>query len=300
MESINTIKKVCYNIGEFVASTMLVGHINPDMQLSNIGLATDRFVFVDFADVEELAIPEVLSDATLRKLTQSLFSIVRNFVDSLELLTYFHAGFVAYGGLLGQCLFLNMANQGFSIQGYLNNSNTILSFDPSFLYKYNKNKTIIKEWKSSPLKKITIANYDMALKYEKSKERKLMSESNRYYLDYLYFSRCYIELEKSDLYISLLIMKMGTTALRSKFYYIAYGLFRKSLSLPGKTVEIVSTCNKGLSTISRAIHLNAHITDLISNNLNLDLFCLLWLLSELEHCKLIEKNAVIATPLIKL
>lgn len=292
MTSINTMysKKYCYDLGEFVAKTMLDGIIHPDMSLSNIGYKDGKFAFLDFADIEELSIPEVLSDNTLRQLTQCLFSVVMKFIDSLEGLTYFHAGFVASGGLLGQCLSFNMTNCGFSIWGYLSSSHTTLSFDPSFLYKYKKNKDIIKEWKSSPLEKITISNYDLLKKYEQSRERKYISQSNRYYMDYLYLSRCYIELEQSNHDISILIMNMGLVALRSKFYYIAYGLFLKCLSLPNKTIKIISICNKELSTISKSIHLNTYITNIISNNLNLDLFCLLWLLGELEHCKLIEKE----------
>ncbi|MCX4338365.1 MAG: hypothetical protein OSJ72_01855 [Lachnospiraceae bacterium] len=292
MTSINNMypKKYYYDLGEFVAKTMLDGIIHPDLQLSNVGCNDDNFVFLDFADIEELAIPEDLSDVTLKQLTQSLFSVIRDFMGSLESLTYFHAGFVAYSGLLGQCLFYNMTNHGFSICGYLVNSHIAFSYDPSFIYKYRKNKDIIKDWKNSPLEKITISNYDFLEKYEQSKERKYISKSNLYYMDYLYFSRCYIKLEQSSLDISILIMNMGLVALRSKFYYIAYGLFLKSLSLPTKTVKIISICNKGLSTISKSIHLNIYITNLISNNLNLDLFCLLWLLGELEHCKLIEKE----------
>lgn len=287
-------KKYCYNMGEFVAKMMLGGIIHPDMQLSNIGYDDDQFLFIDFADIEELAIPEDLSDATLRKLTQSLFSAVNNFVDFPEALTYFHAGFVAYGGLLGQCLFFNMTNQGFSIQSYLGISHVALLFDPSFLYKYNKNKDSIKEWKNSSLEKIASSNYDLLEKYKQSKERKYISQFNRFYMDYLYLSRCYIELEQSNQDIaysdSILIMNMGLVALRSKFYYIAYGLFLKCLSLPNKTVNIISMCNKELSTISKSIQLNTYITNIISNNLNLDLFCLLWLLGELEHCKLAKKK----------
>lgn len=293
-------KRFCYLLGKFVASTMLKGIIHPDMQLPNIGdRDKDNFAFLDYADVKFCAIPDGLSDDTLRQLTQALFSATNNFLDYPESLAYFRAGFVAYGGLLGQCLFCNMTNYGFSILDYLDIGHAIFSFDSSFLYKYTQNKDAIKEWKNIPFEKITISNYDCLEKYEQSAERKYISKSNRYYIDNLYLSRCYIELELKQSNhnipvlnhnIPSLIMSMGSTALRSKFYYIAYGLLRKCLSLPDKTAEIISMCNLMLINILISIPLNTDITNLISNSLDLDLFCFLWLLCDLEHCNLVEKE----------
>ena len=78
---------------------------------------------------------------------------------------------------------------------------------------------------------------------------------------------------------------MAESALHYKYYYTAYGLFNKHLSEThedgkDKNREIAQN---GLLSISQSVHIDPSISDFIMENLDRDLFELIWILDDLDQ-----------------
>lgn len=107
-----------YNLGEFVADGMLNGIMHPDMQLVNIGQRDGQFIFIDFADIMQIDIPNCLSPNICEQLTQCLVPLIEDMKDSFSKLSCFRMGFIARGGVLGHAIFLSTINLGISSSWY--------------------------------------------------------------------------------------------------------------------------------------------------------------------------------------
>lgn len=303
---------VHYKLGEFVAHTMLDGIIHPDMQLTNISWVLDginiKFVFNDPPDIKVICIPDCLSADICKKLSMSLISVIRDIKDSFSKLSCFRMGFIAYGGLLGHAIFFNTINNGISSSWYTKRSFSTLSYDSSFLYTDAKSRLLIRNWKKQPFNQITPERYRVLSEYENSKERSHIPHTNRYYLDILYYSRGYTRwgnnlqaifpnendpnrnnpilgynIFSMNLSCNYYIERMAETALHYKHYCTAYGLFNRCLSEIHTVDEIKKASQDGLSFISKSVHMNSSVCAFIMENLDCELFELIWILDELDH-----------------
>lgn len=301
-----------YRLGEFVAHNMLNGIVHPDMQLENMGLRpnTIQLVFKDFADITELRIPNCLSADICEQLTMSLVPIIEDIKSSFFKMSNFRMGLIAWGGLLGHAIFLNTLNLGVSSSWYIKCNFSASSYDPSFLYLDKNIKKLIENWKKQPLDQITIEKYPSDDKYERSKKSFRILDANRFYLDILYYSQSYMYrsvipyIDSSDenrinqkdcfrdlmvsstkLNCNLYIEKMAEAALYYKHYYTAYGLFNKCLSEAHKDGDEKNkrASQNGLSSISQSAHINSSVCTFITENLDHNLFELMWILDELDQ-----------------
>lgn len=299
-----------YKLGEFVAHNMLNGIVHPDMQLENIGLRpnTAQLYFKDFADITELRIPDCLSADVCEQLTISLVPIIEDIKNSFSNMSSFRMGFIAMGGLLGHAIFLNMINSGISSSWYIKCDSSISSYDPSFLYSNPESKLLIRNWKEQPFEQINPLKYHSLIDYERSKERKRICNANLYYLDMLYYSRGYTywgnllqdifpsddDIEQNnpilaynifsaDLSCNFYIERMAKTALCYKHYCTAYGLFNKCLTETHIVDEIRKAAQNGLFSISQSVHISSSVCTFIMENLDQNLFELMWILDELDQ-----------------
>ena len=289
--------KLAYELGEFVAEVMLKGIIHPDMQLKNIS-SDPPFKFVDFADVQCINMPSDLfintnntdQNKNIRLLTESLFSrldqqLFENFLYS----SYFRAGFTAKGGLLGNFIFFNAANKGyFSIPNAkkklkLKNPELLNNIEVSYNISHVQKDNVISsidEWKKIPLSSITLNNFSCLESYYNSAEVKKCSIGNRYYLDCLYFNRCYMELP-----ICVhpnLIYNMAESALSHRFFFTAYGLLKKGVSMLQSSSDLIQFYNQALNKNFIVQELAVNNYFYIEDLLNLDLLELLWILNDLD------------------
>lgn len=302
-----------YTLGDFVAHTILDGIINTDMQLENIGYSNGYPIFRDYANTKVINIPDHLSADTCQIFTSALFSVIEDIKYSFSKSSNFRMGFISRGGLLSHAIFLNMINSGISSSWYIKCDFPIPSYDPSFLYSDLKSKLLIRNWMKQPLDQITPLKYCVLIDYEYSKERSLIRNANRYYLDMLYYSRGYTfwgnmlqeifpcedsperknpilesNIFSMNLSCNLYIERMAETALCYKNYYTAYGLFNKCLSAIHIDDKIRKASQESLASISKSVHMNSAICDFIMENINRDLFEFMWILDDLDHNKTIS------------
>lgn len=275
-----------FALGEFVATTMLEGIINPDMQLCNIGVRnSEQFAFLDFPNLSKVTIHDDLDDNNIRRLTESLFPILDD-LKSFSSISYFRAGFVSKGGYFGRSIFSNACNNGFSSLSFLSDGNVEVSFAIPTL----QNSALIKEWIQIETDNVNIRKYETLEKYQNSSERKSVSPFNCYYLDCLYFVRSFLGLQNiGELMrdnIACLLLNMANSALYFNLPATAYGLYHKCISLHPQIHEIDTLCRDGIkkSKIARGC-----IADFIADCLHLDFIEFLWVLDDLD--RIVPSNA---------
>lgn len=298
-----------YRLGEFIAHNMLNGIVHPDMQFDNIEIrANGQFAYIDYANIITINMPSCLSADICEQLTLALVPIIESIKDSFSKMSSFRMGFIALGGLLGYAIFSNTKNWGVSSSWYTKCNFSTSSYDSSFLYADLKSKVQIRNWKKQSFDQITPIKYHALDEYERSKERSNTPEANRHFLDILYYSRGYAHwgaflqeilpkegspelynpvlaynVYSADLSCNYYIERLAETALRNKHYYTAYGLFNKCLSSTHIVDEIEKTSQDGLSYISKSTHRISSVCDWIMENLDHDLFELMWILEELDQ-----------------
>ncbi len=286
MKIIDKEKIFYFALGEFVATTMLEGIINPDMQLCNIGVRNiEQFAFLDFPDLSKVTIPDDLVDNNIRRLTESLFPILDD-LKSFASKSYFRAGFVSKGGYFGRSIFSNACNNGFSSLSFLSDGDVEVPFAIPTL----QNSALIKEWIQIETDNVNIKKYRTLEKYQNSSERKSVSPINCYYLDCLYFVRSFLGLQNiGELMrdnIAWLLLNMANSALYFNLPATAYGLYHKSISLHPRVHEIDTLCRDG---IKRSKIAGSRIADFIADCLHLDLIEFLWVLDDLD--RIVPSNA---------
>ena len=274
-----------FALGEFVAKAMLYGIIHPDMQLCNIGWDGQTFKFTDFADVRKISMPRDLTETTVRQLTESLYPLLDSITDELTSKSYFRAGFTAAGGVLCHTIFSNTVNAGLSSFLYTSKKPVPVSFDASKIYKDNAMTSAISEWKSLPLDKMALRYFNSLDAYNAAPDRLKASPFNMYYLDKLYFTRCYLGLshiKAASSQIPILVMNMAVSAQHFAMPYTAFGLFQKCLFMNSIYSEVMDVCANGAKHIIDAVNLNPEIIAFIKDCIHLDLFELLWILDDLD------------------
>lgn len=294
-----------YNLGKFVAHNMLNGKIHPDMQLNNIRWRQyEQPVFVDFADMREIDIPDCLSADICEQLTLSLLPIIEDIKSSFSMISSFRMGLIACGGLLGHAIFLNTINWGISSSWYVKSRFIPSTYDSAFLYS-DESKTSIRNWKEIPFDQISILKFPP---YAKMKKQLHPTETNQYYLHILHFTLNYIsslfladgassnpgsplkDISNSSLILkscnitnTYCIKKFAFVALHQKHYYTAYGLLYKCLESKFADEKLTCECKEKISYITDSIPITSRIHNFIMKNLDLDLFEFMWILDDLEH-----------------
>ena len=271
-----------YIIGEFAAEQMLKGHIQPDFKIENIGIEEYDLVFVDYADMFVRKIPDVLDENLPRQLTESLFSLVRS-IDNYKYISIMRAGFTARGGILADIIWHNMANRGFtslSYNGILDKELDYSAIDELTLEITTKQ---IIQWKEINFNKVKIGTYHTLYAYSDSDLRKETSSISRFYLDRLYYSRCYNKLnEKDSDEDPILIMNMGMSAFRNNKKYSAFGLLSKCVDMSKNNFMINKMCTNTLNKLRHTKRLSPALKNLILDYIDLELFELLWILDDVD------------------
>lgn len=273
-----------YALGEFAAKVMLRGIVHPDMQHENIGFDGQNFRFVDHAEIHTIAMPNELSEDTVRQLTTSLFPLIKPFMKDFTCMSYFRAGFTSFGGVLGHILFSNTTNMGVSSFRYVCDDAANISYDASFLYTNEDISSAIIEWNHCPLEKITLQGFPSLDAYNFSNERCSVSPFTMFYIDNLYFVRCYLGLSQVKEAVSqlpILVLNMATSAQHFGLKYTAYGLYQKALTMRSSIDEVNSMCVNALKTLSSSV-LNDAIISFINSCTEFDLLELLWILDDLD------------------
>lgn len=275
-----------FALGEVVATAMLKGILHPDMQLCNLGFRDNgQIVFLDYADVSAIAIPDELDTDNIRRLTESLFPLLDD-LNGFPAISYFRAGFVSKGGFFGRSIFSNACNSGFSSLSFLSDRDVEVSFALPTL----RGSALIKEWVQIETDNISIRKYNTLEKYQQSPERRSLSPFNCYYLDCLYFGRSFIGLqsigEQMRDNITCLLLNMANSALCFNLPATAYGLYHKCISLHPQIPKIDARCRDGIKNSKIT---GCHIADFIADCLHLDLIELLWVLDDLD--RIVPPNA---------
>lgn len=272
-----------FELGKFIAQTILQGIYNPDIQLSNIGFQNGMLTFLDYAPIQIVSISEAHTKEFLQKFTESLFSILDVLPNKFTPKSYFRAGFTSYGGVLTHSIFSNAVNNGFSSFIYTGKKTIVSSYNAVHLYSNPNIAAAITEWKASPLDRMDLDHYPSLDSYSKSIERQCISPYNKYYLDNLYFINSYIGLKDTLSQQPILILNMALSAHHAGLTYTAYGLYQKCLSMKSDFTEVNAACYKGISKLNSISALDSHIIDYIKNCVCFDLFELLWILSDLDN-----------------
>ena len=271
-----------YIIGEFAAELMLKGHIQPDFKMENIGMGEYGSIFVDYANMFIRKIPYDLDEKLLRQLTESLFSLVRS-IDNYKYISIMRAGFTARGGALADIIWQNLANRGFTSlahKGILDNELNYTAIDDLTLEITTKR---IIQWKEISFHKVKIGSLPNIGIYFDSDIRKETPSISLYYLDRLYYSRCYNKLnEKDSDEDPILIMNMGMSAFRNNKKYSTFGLLSKCIDMTETNSEINKQCTKVLNKLRHTKHLSPALKKLILDFVDHELFEFLWILNDAD------------------
>ncbi len=271
-----------FDLGKFIARTMLDGIFHPDMQLNNVGIKINP-IFLDYASVQLISIPEDLTDELFSKLTESLFPLLDSLPNDFTAKSYFRAGFVSYGGILTHGIFANTLNNGFSSFIYTSKNSISATYNEKPIYSDKKNIAAITEWKNYQLDKVSLKNFPSLEIYSNSAERQYISPHNRYYLDNLYFVHSYLGLQDNPSQLPILILNMAMSANRFGLNYTAYGLYQQCLSMNSGITDINALCYQDLSRLNNVSVSSPHIIDYIKEYTCYDLFELLWILNDLDN-----------------
>lgn len=272
-----------FALGKFIAQTMLEGIYHPDLQDRNIGIVDGKFKFSDYADLEIISIPDDLTADVLDLLTESLFPLLDSMPDDFTIRSYFRAGFTSYGGELAHAVFLNAVNNGLSSFWYTTEKPVKAVYNTEDIYSDEFIAAAITEWKNYPLDRVTFKNYPCLEAYHKSNERRCISFHNKYFLDNLYYIRCYFDLKDPMLELPILIHNMADSAYRSFYILTAYGLYQKCLSMNSDNASVNAACQEGLQVLSNEFPLNSRIVEFIKKCTCYDLFEFLWILDDLDN-----------------
>ena len=281
-----------FEIGKFVADTMLHGILHPDMHLNNLGFRDNgQIVFTDYAESEKIDIPNDLDAENIRRLTGSLFPLVDD-IGSFSDISYFRAGYVSRCGFLGRTLFSNTCNNGFSSLGFLNDT----PVDIAFVVPELKDSIIIKEWTHLDTKFVSPIEYATLEDYSRSPERRNISPFNMYFVDYLYFIRSYLMLsslegdrEGLNNNITALILNMAKSAFSFHLPVTAYGLYLKAENMNSTMPGVNKICIDGINEARDMGNPGNSMKEFMESCVNLDLIELLWVLDDLD--RIVSKDA---------
>lgn len=276
------IQKMTYYYGNFAATTMLHGIIQPDMKMSNIGISDWGMVFNDFAEAAKIKIPEKLTAETLRRLSRSILPLFDCFPD-YKTKSYLRAGFIARGGLLADIILHECMKKDFGslmfFEGSLNKP--ITDYDAIECINRPNIEQALREWRSFPTEKAVETNlYNIGV-YGNSSERNNISAFNRYYLDRYFYNRSYMEIPDNQ-YPSLLA-NAGCSAFKHDRKYRAYGLLKKALPLlNGQWKPLSKICKTCFNTTVHMKKLNLEVRTFIDEHINMDYFELTWILDDFD------------------
>lgn len=271
-----------YAIGEFAAETMLNGKIQPDFKMDNLGINGSRIVFVDSPEVFSCCIPDELDNEVLRKITESIFSLLRS-LHSYKDISSFRVGFTSRGGLLADIIWNNLANKGFSSLSYKGIYNGELLYDTSNMASTKTLKECISEWKLIPFDIINIGNIPSLQSYLSSEVRTARTQLSTYYLDFLYYIRSYIVLKQHcSEQVPILILNMGLWAHQFGKTYSAFGLLSKCVEISRPNHDIIKVCADKLRILKQTESICSELENIILDNIDQELFEYLWLLNDLD------------------
>lgn len=269
-------------IGDYIATTMLAGVLNPDMQLCNMGLrANGQPAFIDFANVARIKIPDELDKNDIRRFTESLFPLLDD-LETFSTISYFRAGLISRGGYFCRTLFSNTSNHGFSSLAVLLNGDIETSYNPSELC----NSEVMREWITVDVEDIKPTKFRTLESYGKTSIRQNLLPANRYYLDFLYFTRTYVAMRITQtdcVQIVILMLNMAYLSLSFGSTLTAYGLFRKCLTLTPEMTEIVKLCKDGINKVKRMTEIENSTIEFIESCLHHGFIELLWILDDLDN-----------------
>ena len=284
-----------YFLGEWVALTMLEGIVNPDMQMSNLGTRQGNpleFLFLDYPNAKKIAMPDDINEQEVRIFTEALYPLLDDLSKDFKDVSYLRAGFIARGGILGNCLFDNTWNNDYSSFLFLDKQPMEINkkFDSEFIYEDKIYFDLIREWKKQDFDRITIKNFSRLEDFSTSEIRKNISRWNMYYLDCLYFSRVYVGLQMMgtlkpgvETALQALYLNWGYSSRAFNRPHTAMGMFCKCLGIKDLDRQVKDFCHAGINDLSENGCLPKESIEYIESISELDVFSLQWILRDMDR-----------------
>ncbi|MFI3201779.1 MAG: hypothetical protein R3Y54_09700 [Eubacteriales bacterium] len=265
-----------FQLGLYFSELLLKGVIQPDFQIENIGVRDGKLVLLDFADVVEVKLPEDLTKELLRKLAESLFSLVDSFEGSFSENSYLRAGIISRTGVLGHMIYEAARDNGYSSFIYTEKSLRKSAHSLMQITKYEDIKSAIGEW-------FQISQEDLC-----GIEKSLKYHINRYYLDNTRFILNLLDIVVNDNHEKEIniMMSMSMSALQFAMPYTAYGLATKC-KLISEIPQIQSVSD---DIILKTKEYVGDYEDVVRTFVNNDIFEFMWLLEDLDIIVTDEKK----------
>lgn len=276
-----------YYLGEFVACIMLKGVIHPDMQEDNIGYKDGKCVLMDYSDIDTFKFPDGLDLKVVNRLTDALFPPLEKILKNFELMSFFRAGFISVGGLLGKAIFDNVSNNGISSFEYISTDLKRNRNDSSYLFT-PVNKKLIKEWKNIILNE---------LGYEKSGNIDTksipfiidnVSDENSFYMNQLLVLKTYVEKCEAEEYKEFWMgaLHFACESIKRGYFYTGYGILRKVLHMSKYAHPLILMYHAKVDEMLEGKSLLESLKHFIENNLEYNFFQVLWILNDIDYFNL--------------
>lgn len=283
---INLIMPLYYRIGEFVASTQIVGIHHPDMQIDNIGIDKEGHLkFIDYADIRFVDYP-----IDIDQMQTALMPIIRSLGKNE--LSQFRLGYISRGGWIADIIFSNLSkNKGLDSSICIDNCD--LTITRPYVSLNTENLKFATEWKSNNFDGL-FENYMTIDEYSKYMSRHLQNIRVKYYSTIYYLHVYYHLFEKMRIQFNqaIILINLTRNELILENSLISYGYYLKAdeliksgkCTMDNHEVELINMLDILKNNIMEfdRVQTKKHLVEELCKEIQ-DLELLNWVLNDVQY-----------------
>ena len=272
-----------YRRGNTVAGIMLQGAIHPDMHEGNFGKGSH--VLLDFgSEVKYYEFPDKLNENRVRQLTEALFPPIEKIVKSFEIMSWFRAGFIGWGGELAAAVFSNAVNNNISSFSYCKERFDKIDFDISGIISADA-KERLKEWKHCICNELVNENTGNINYAVIPTVMDKVQGRNRYYIELLIliFAVMASEAKTNEMApVWLTALHFACRSIEMGYLYTGYGILRKILHWCGQAYMPIVEYHAKIEEMLEGSKLRQDIKDFIEESTKYDFMEFLWIVNDID------------------
>lgn len=270
-------KEQAFILGAFAGELLMSkGMIQPDFQLSNVGIRNGIPCLLDYADSLFVKLPGDLTQDIIKSIKESLFSLVDNFEGSFKNNSYVRAGFISRTGMLGHMAYESARDNGYSSFMFVEKDLRRKEHSLARITKWSDVKSVIGEWMKIPL---DIFNAEKSNDFD-NKRHVLLCDINAYYLrntiHILALTDKSVISENSN--VVKIYLEISLAALQFGLPYMAYGFAKKCKTITDN-IQVLQACDMVLEKTQEYVE---DYKEVVDRHINREPFEFMWLLEDFD------------------